>query len=1042
MSSPEGPVEGPPWPRNPLAKRKMSVVHGPLVPRPPPSPPLGSPPPCPGQLSMPSTVYGSPGRRLEDTLAGLRLAPPRETVVVRAPRATPKPKVTSPQILEQHISKIISENAAIVETLDPLWTKRYMRSTAGETPNGGRKWSLDPGGTPRKGGPRRVSEGADPRGGSIIRDLLLRGEGGAATASEGACPKCGIWFRSGATLEVHLDHYCKAPNPPPKKRKISEPPLSRAPRTEEPPAAAPRPQRPTSLALGASALVGSTLVSPETPRPKKHCLQLYINGHAYTYLGLKCSTRSTYCCIYRPQPMYVAQEAHPGLSMYSDWRLVPAAAPLPGVSHQQLLSHYDSRQWLHGGPTLSACGGTPLVTHSSYWLFRSRGPPKDAASTEETPEPAGTTEPAASHATPWAPEVPQWSVQDTSSQGGDQAGILAGAEGGTRERRSQDMIVDIQERIQETSQEPIHEPIQEPNREAMPEPYQEPMQEVVQDSFQERPPEVEASQDNPKEAVPPGIPHGTSPKRVRIFEGGFKSNEAYTYVRGRGRGKYVCEECGIRCKKPSMLKKHIRTHTDLRPFSCHHCCFAFKTKGNLTKHMKSKAHHKKCTELGILPVPTTVDDSTQVDADTLARQEQQQREISEEDDEDDDEDEDDEDEDDEEDDEDDEDEEDDEEEEEEEEDDEGRPMLLGPVHGSGAEAAEEQEAAHSLLHLSAAPEHAWPLPRPPCEPHRPRSLSMDLHERGPPEEPARRYSMSSLGRDEGPMDLSTARQRRLEILPGGIVSGQNVRSFSRLALEGEPASEEGRCSICHKSFARASQLRMHVNIHYFERPFRCEACAVSFRTRGHLQKHRRSVSHYNRLNMNLTFGTPTAENPRPFKCEDCKIAFRIHGHLAKHLRSKMHILKLECLGKLPFGTYAEMERSGINLNEIDTSDCDHSLESLQVLAQKMSGVSSPEEPAPPHEERWEGGALRPCPLCGRLLKSAKSLQVHLHCDHQEAEPCCSICQRHFPSQAQLQQHLVTHTQPRPYVCDRCDAGFTSAPLLANHRRCSHPEAVL
>ncbi|CAN8017153.1 unnamed protein product [Ixodes persulcatus] len=604
------------------------------------------------------------------------------------------------------------------------------------------------------------------------------------------------------------------------------------------------------------------------------------------------------------------------------------------------------------------------------------------------------------------------------------------------------MIIDIQERIQETAKEPIHEPIQEPNREAIPESYQEPMQEVVQDSFQERPPEVEASQEGPKEAVPQGIPHGTSPKRVRIFEGGFKSNEAYTYVRGRGRGKYVCEECGIRCKKPSMLKKHIRTHTDLRPFSCHHCCFAFKTKGNLTKHMKSKAHHKKCTELGILPVPTTVDDSTQVDADTLARQEQQQREISEEDDEDDDEDDEDDDEDDEEDDEDDEDEEEDEEEEEEEEDDEGRPMLLGPVHGSGAEAAEEQEAAHSLLHLSAAPEHAWPLPRPPCEPHRPRSLSMDLHERGPPEEPARRYSMSSLGRDEGPMDLSTARQRRLEILPGGIVSGQNVRSFSRLALEGEPASEEGRCSICHKSFARASQLRMHVNIHYFERPFRCEACAVSFRTRGHLQKHRRSVSHYNRLNMNLTFGTPTAENPRPFKCEDCKIAFRIHGHLAKHLRSKMHILKLECLGKLPFGTYAEMERSGINLNEIDTSDCDHSLESLQVLAQKMSGVSSPEEPAPPHEERWEGGALRPCPLCGRLLKSAKSLQVHLHCDHQEAEPCCSICQRHFPSQAQLQQHLVTHAQPRPYVCDRCDAGFTSAPLLANHRRCSHPEAVL
>uniref|UniRef100_A0A672QS99 HIVEP zinc finger 3 n=1 Tax=Sinocyclocheilus grahami TaxID=75366 RepID=A0A672QS99_SINGR len=77
------------------------------------------------------------------------------------------------------------------------------------------------------------------------------------------------------------------------------------------------------------------------------------------------------------------------------------------------------------------------------------------------------------------------------------------------------------------------------------------------------------------------------------------SNENYVYVRGRGRGKYVCGECGIRCKKPSMLKKHIRTHTDVRPYVCKHCNFAFKTKGNLTKHMKSKAHGKKCLEMGV-----------------------------------------------------------------------------------------------------------------------------------------------------------------------------------------------------------------------------------------------------------------------------------------------------------------------------------------------------------------------------------------------------------------------------------------------------------
>ncbi|XP_048046385.1 transcription factor HIVEP2 [Megalobrama amblycephala] len=101
------------------------------------------------------------------------------------------------------------------------------------------------------------------------------------------------------------------------------------------------------------------------------------------------------------------------------------------------------------------------------------------------------------------------------------------------------------------------------------------------------------------------------PVRVKIFEGGYKSNEEYVYVRGRGRGKYICEECGIRCKKPSMLKKHIRTHTDVRPYMCKCCNFAFKTKGNLTKHMKSKAHMKKCLELGVSP--TAMDNTEDAD---------------------------------------------------------------------------------------------------------------------------------------------------------------------------------------------------------------------------------------------------------------------------------------------------------------------------------------------------------------------------------------------------------------------------------------------
>lgn len=65
-----------------------------------------------------------------------------------------------------------------------------------------------------------------------------------------------------------------------------------------------------------------SLISPETPRPRKSYGQLYLNGHAYTYLGLKCSTRAFFCTLNRPQPMYVPQSPeHAKLSMYSNWKV-------------------------------------------------------------------------------------------------------------------------------------------------------------------------------------------------------------------------------------------------------------------------------------------------------------------------------------------------------------------------------------------------------------------------------------------------------------------------------------------------------------------------------------------------------------------------------------------------------------------------------------------------------------------------------------------------------------------------------------------------
>lgn len=99
------------------------------------------------------------------------------------------------------------------------------------------------------------------------------------------------------------------------------------------------------------------LISPETPRPKKSYGQLYLNGHAYTYLGMKCSTRLFYCTLNRPQPMYVLHQH--GLSMYSNWKINTES---PTDSE---MANYDSRN-RHSKYSVAAIKLEFTMTHSSH----------------------------------------------------------------------------------------------------------------------------------------------------------------------------------------------------------------------------------------------------------------------------------------------------------------------------------------------------------------------------------------------------------------------------------------------------------------------------------------------------------------------------------------------------------------------------------------------------------------------------------------------------------------------------------------------------
>ena len=77
------------------------------------------------------------------------------------------------------------------------------------------------------------------------------------------------------------------------------------------------------------------------------------------------------------------------------------------------------------------------------------------------------------------------------------------------------------------------------------------------------------------------------------------SSTVPTATSGSTPGRYICPYCSLNCAKPSVLQKHIRAHTNERPFPCTLCGFAFKTKSNLYKHCRlvylHHHHHESWT---------------------------------------------------------------------------------------------------------------------------------------------------------------------------------------------------------------------------------------------------------------------------------------------------------------------------------------------------------------------------------------------------------------------------------------------------------------